>query len=258
MPIKTRHLRGDTLVEVMFSIGIFALIAVISINLMNNGVSTAQTTLEISMARNEIDAQAEALRFVHNSHVAEKELNSSNQQFQELWEKIVEDALDPSIELANSFNQINTCEDIYKYDEDPFKKYFVLNPRLMQPNLSAKITTSGSYYNIGNYTNLINDFMIIKGASPSRQLKAASLYPRILYDSAGGGAASGVDVLQEESFDIKISAAEGIWVIAVKGEGQDIPEFYDFYIRTCWYAPGRKAPSTIGTIVRLYNPKRAN
>ena len=32
------------------------------------------------------------------------------------------------------------------------------------------------------------------------------------------------------------------------------PEFYDFHIRTCWYGPGETVPTTIGTIIRLYNP----
>lgn len=35
----------------------------------------------------------------------------------------------------------------------------------------------------------------------------------------------------------------------------ETPEFFDFHIRTCWYAPGVKRPSTIATIVRLYNPE---
>ena len=65
-----RHLkskRGDTLIEVMLSISIFAFVAMLTINMMNDGINTAQRTLEAEMARNEIDAQAEALRFIHNN-----------------------------------------------------------------------------------------------------------------------------------------------------------------------------------------------
>ena len=62
-----------------------------------------------------------------------------------------------------------------------------------------------------------------------------------------------------------MARAEGIWIIAVRDKTDSanssanknnvIPEFYDFHIRTCWTAPGRARPSTIGTIIRLYNPE---
>ena len=75
---------GDTIIEVTLSITIFSLIAVLSLNLMNNGVSNAQRTLEITMARNEIDAQAEALRYIHSSYVAERQLSRGQSQFRKL------------------------------------------------------------------------------------------------------------------------------------------------------------------------------
>ena len=71
MQIKEK--RGDTLIEVMLSIAIFSLVAIITINMMNDGLNTAQRTLETEMARNEIDAQAEALRFIHNNYVSERQ-----------------------------------------------------------------------------------------------------------------------------------------------------------------------------------------
>jgi hypothetical protein len=54
-----------------------------------------------------------------------------------------------------------------------------------------------------------------------------------------------------------INRAEGIWVIAVFSNQNDKnrSEYFDFYIRTCWQAAGATAPSTITTIVRLYNPE---
>jgi hypothetical protein len=30
--------------------------------------------------------------------------------------------------------------------------------------------------------------------------------------------------------------------------------YFDFYIRSCWYAPGANTPSTISTVIRLHNP----
>ena len=56
--------------------------------------------------------------------------------------------------------------------------------------------------------------------------------------------------------------AEGIYVMAVKdadstnlvNESGNKSAFYDFYIRTCWYGTDAKEPSTISTVIRLYDP----
>ena len=56
MRIINKLRRGDTLIEVMFSVTVFALVIVISVNLMNGGLNTAQKTLETTMTRNEMAA----------------------------------------------------------------------------------------------------------------------------------------------------------------------------------------------------------
>jgi type II secretory pathway pseudopilin PulG len=62
--------KGDTIIEVLFAITIFSLVAVGSMSIMNQGTQTAQRSLEITLVRSEIDAQAEALRFIHESYIA--------------------------------------------------------------------------------------------------------------------------------------------------------------------------------------------
>jgi len=67
--------------------------------------------------------------------------------------------------------------------------------------------------------------------------------------------------LAETQIYRKLQWLEGVWVVAVGGDNTDIIrstnnfEFFDFYIRTCWQAVGLDAPSTLTTIVRLYNPE---
>lgn len=63
--------RGDTIVEVLFAITIFSMIVVITLSLMNQGTATARRTFEIAQVREQIDGQAEALRFLHESYVTE-------------------------------------------------------------------------------------------------------------------------------------------------------------------------------------------
>ena len=70
--IKRVGKRGDTLIEVMLAVGIFSMVAVAVVAVMSGGTSSAQTALETTLAREEIDAQAEALRFIQASYIADK------------------------------------------------------------------------------------------------------------------------------------------------------------------------------------------
>ncbi len=49
--------RGDTLIEVMLAFAIFSLVVVGSIMLMNKGMDTAQRALELTLVRQQVDAQ---------------------------------------------------------------------------------------------------------------------------------------------------------------------------------------------------------
>ena len=85
--------RGDTLIEVMFAVGVFGLAAVGAISLMNRGLATAQNTLEVTMARQEIDGQAEILRFLHSAYLSSKDTISeepctSPKSYRDLWKCI--------------------------------------------------------------------------------------------------------------------------------------------------------------------------
>lgn len=68
--VRRLHTKGDTLIEVLFSITVFSLLAVGGLSIMNQGLSSAQRALEITLVRNEIDAQAETLRFLNSSYVS--------------------------------------------------------------------------------------------------------------------------------------------------------------------------------------------
>ena len=60
MRLKTS--RGDTIIEVLLAITVFSMVAVGAIAIMNQGTNAAQRALEITLVRQQIDAQAEALR----------------------------------------------------------------------------------------------------------------------------------------------------------------------------------------------------
>lgn len=54
--------RGDTIIEVLLAFAVFSLVSVGSMVVMNQGTNASQRALEITMVREQVDAQADALR----------------------------------------------------------------------------------------------------------------------------------------------------------------------------------------------------
>lgn len=255
MSLISRTYRGDTIVEVTFSIAIFALVSVLSINLMNSGLSTSQATLEVNLARDEIDSQSEALRFIHNSYLSERELSGNSDDarvYRALWQRLTDAVGTGGGGLANDpgtisdFN-ISNCSDAYNSSKPEFigsDHAFIINTRKIDPtNPNATIVEySGSKFS------------------------ESKLGPRIIYTGStgntddnlieNGGTTSGYNL---EKPYTTLARSESIWVLAVRSEQTDLntgkPQYFDFHIRTCWYAPSHTYPSTIATIIRLYNPE---
>lgn len=245
--------RGDTIIEVMFAIAIFCLVAIISISLMNNGVSSAENSLEVVTVRNELNAQAEALRFIHSSYISELTLkecgdpslapNEECQEYKDLWNKIVDNAIKAD-EFADFDYPPNTCREIYTDDLSHStlvkNKAFILNARNLSPS-----DVDSTYINasVGSNWELFTE-------SP--------LNARILYtDTSSTGDSE--ELSETKDYNV-VARAEGIWVIAVKDSENNAdgkPRFYDFYIQTCWYGPNALHPTTLDTVIRLYNPAGA-
>lgn len=283
---KTTERRGDTLIEVMLSISIFAMVSLLTINMMNNGINTAQRTLETEMARNEIDAQAEALRYIHNNYVAER--NMDNSQFRDAWNSITAKAMKPSdlvdkesetFKAYFDINNMETCDDAYVKPGGHLDSYnaFIINPRLLIPNNfsnSGKDQTMAinhgdiEYLGVG-YRDLLDEMLVYyrNGEDASSKFASPSLYPRIIYSplqTRDGNKNSGKTTENGALYDgteiyNKIERAEGIWINVAGNNNNKLDvkrsDYFDFYIRTCWQSAGTNTPSTITTVVRLYNPE---
>lgn len=77
MRLRRHQERGDTIVEVLFAVVVFAMVAVSSMAIMNQGTATAERSLEITLVRQQMDAQAEAIRYIHTAYVASFQNNGS-------------------------------------------------------------------------------------------------------------------------------------------------------------------------------------
>ena len=161
MQVKKHHQvkRGDTIIEVMFAIAVFCLVAVISVSMMNMGVAQAENALEVTVTRNELNAQAEALRFIHSAYISEKSLptydkltpaeisagTSKYQIYTNLWSKITSNAIKPN-ELGDFANLgdlvVQGCRKVYDNNGSSENllsknKAFVLNTRDLSTTSSS-------------------------------------------------------------------------------------------------------------------------
>lgn len=237
---KNKH--GDTLIEVTLAIGIFSMVAVAAVSVLSASTSSAEDTLEASITREQIDAQADALRFIQNAALVDHD--TATPKFSNLWDEIKKNAI--TIENTWSDEQIkkviqytpDSCEDNYK--EDIFKKAFIIDPN-----------------QLGNYANEKADVKSVyidketKNNSSKPILVTTSTYPRLVY----GNNNTSSEALFSSDTSGDLLLAEGIYVIAVKdsrNQSNDAAEYYDFYIRTCWYnTDDSERPSTISTVIRL-------
>ena len=222
--------RGDTIIELLFALSIFSLVAILSITVMNLGVSIAEANLELNMARNEVDAQAEAIRFIQNSYLVEREL--ATKPYEPLWSKIEEIANKNTEVIALDSISSSSCEQFF----DTYKsKGFVVNTRTINPEKVGDTIKTGD------------------------AISAATLGARLIYNSD--------EQALNQDTGTGLTRSEGIIVIPVKSRdhkddgstynpiNNTNPQFYDFHIYTCWNSPQNNRPTTTGTILRLYNPE---
>ncbi len=254
----TKHIygekRGDTLIEVMFAIAVFSMVAIISITMMNSGVAGGERSLELVTARNEVNAQAEALRFIHAAYTSElvlptceTDLSGKCQQYEKLWKKIVNNAIELSTDEKLPIPQpLNSCQEVYDDKNALLRETnaFVLNTRAI-----GSKTSEGTYIGIHE-------------AGSDKLFSPATLGARIVYIKDDGEFSENGDNSAEKMssnsvlYD-KVGHVEGIWDFAVKSKERadgGVPRFYDFYIQSCWYGSNSVAPTSIDTVIRLYNP----
>lgn len=210
--------KGDTLIEVLFAITIFSLIAVGSLAIMNQGTATSQRALEITLVRNEIDAQAETLRFLNSSYIAAYgtsfELDTPAGQWQTMQSSIIATAATS----ASTFGvESTTCPG---------------------PGMTTLLPN-------GSFIMNTHDATFVAPTTPN-MFNLAQTFSQVRYDEISG----------------QVSSSDGIWIEAVRSSvvvDASNPEYnagyIDFHIRACWESPGQSVPLTIGTIVRLYEPR---
>lgn len=234
----TRCLRqkaGDTLVEVTLAVGIFSMVAVAVVSVVNGSMSKAQAALETTLARESIDIQADAVRFIQAAASVEASSVDENTPYLDLWGAITKDAYSnataPAADTACDYflgSEFNSNKAVFAIDVSQLGK----KPSDSEKN--AWLSKTARH----NTTSTNNIF------------REASTYPRLIYGPAPAG----------------LSAVEGLYVVPIMGDTVNTYDsdagtliqkslYYDFAVHACWNAPGSKTTSHIYTTIRLTNPK---
>lgn len=211
--------RGDTLIEVLFAVTVFSLVIVSALSIMNQGTSASQRSLEMSLVSQQIFNQTEALRFMHESYVTNYQVGYES-----------------------------------------------------TPNLTIAGPT-GQFYKVIQNINLTNQTSPVRQASPFVNLESCPTPPRgsFIINTRTGAAVTSGAIFRPTSTYARLNFnganpnvldnAAGIWIEGIKSDNivgdpsQAGTGYIDFHIRACWEAPGANAPITLGTIVRLYEPR---
>ncbi|HRQ97915.1 MAG TPA: hypothetical protein PK265_01130 [Candidatus Saccharibacteria bacterium] len=212
--MRRRRDKGDTLIEVLFAVSVFSLVAVGGISIMNQGSAASQRSLEITLVRQQIDSQAETLRFLNSSYVSAYSTGATYPAGTPAgqWQQIRDNIKSSGAKDASSFGVgSGDCP-------------------VSPPDGSFIMNTHGA-----KFVSLAGD-----------KYTPATTYSQVRY-------------IQDGSTQV-IDSSEGLWVEGVLSDtdntdSQGNAGYIDFHIRACWDSPGLSVPMTLGTIVRLYEPR---
>lgn len=211
---QTRRQKGDTLIEVLFAVTVFSLVAVSSLAIMNQGTLSSQRSLEMSLVTQQVDNQAQTLRFLHEAYVTNYQLGYENT---------------PNLTLTGATGQFYNIVQYLKTNGPAQASPFINPTTCLTP-------PSGSFVlNTRRGTAVMNP-TIFRQPTTYAQLNFNQTAPTVL-DSSGG------------------VWIEGIRSDVVTTAGQRNPGYIDFHIRACWQTQSAQQPLTLGTIVRLYEPR---
>lgn len=64
----SKYQKGETIIELVIAFAIFSLAAVGTIAILNKGIAATQRNLEATLVRQQVDSQADLLRYLHDTH----------------------------------------------------------------------------------------------------------------------------------------------------------------------------------------------
>lgn len=217
MRLIKSYQRADTIIEVMIAFGIFAASISATLLIMNLGVANAMRSLEVTLVRQQMDSQVEAIRYIHTAYVSDyqKGSNLPMKPPSIRWDEIKDRSTGMTPDQVYSFSENDTkCP---AATSDIRSAFFI--DEFAQGGQALKIRTG-------------TDIVL---AAPSE----ATLPPYAQIDYSTGN-----------------PKAYNMWIQAVPSSGAGATKYVDFHVRACWDSSASTVPVTLGTLVRLYDPKQ--
>lgn len=216
--LKRLKQRGDTVVEVTLSFAALGFVIVVIFTIMNTGLNSVQRSLEITQVRQQIDSQAEGLRFIHKAYTSVYDRNAA--------------APPPADEVAGQWVKFRTT-------------YNANGGGTQLPFNQANPTCPKTYDSKAFYIDTFSDeASMIKPAANIKSMSVATPdvppFAQVYRQTPNSP-----------------STSYGLWVNAYytpRDVAANKPGYIDFRINACWQDVRNKTPDTIGTIVRLYEP----
>ena len=245
--------RGDTLIEVALAIGIFSLVAITVVSVVSASLTGSQSALETTVTREETDAQAEALRFIHDSYVTGTQSKKITENiYGDLWRALTARAVEEDSPSAVLDYTPEVCSSLYEGNG-------ILNTANTGPN---PFIINTRQLNTVDPTKIIIEN---KSSDTTGVFYEPSTFPRIIYGNIIGSGGDGKDYYSQTTSKYQtIKRVEGIYITVVSGKSKIVKDggvtvnsetaYYDFYIHSCWMPPNTDRASTISTVVRLYDP----
>lgn len=214
--------RGDTMIEVLLASAIFGFIALLTVALMNSGMLVSQSNLQLTMARNEVNAQAEALRYIHNAYTNSPGSGSGDgtwNQYKQLWDQVTSYAMSKSELEDHQAPDGASCQEVYD-TEVVAGQSIVLNTNAVQLGAANTIITSP--------LEITDSFPFLAFSEGNQVTGAYGIWVNVVTGDDSHPVAGGT----------------------TRGD----PPYYEFFINTCWDSVGTGAPTRLDTVLRLYNP----
>lgn len=225
--------KGDTIVEVIFGFTIFSLVAVGGLSLMNRGAAIAQQSLEISLVRDQMDSQVDALRYAHDAYIAN--YGQTGTDSEKVWNKIVgTNSVGSGAQPFENMASNQKCT-LPSAGENP---PFALDIRKLDGE-----NDSTPVLQFSSSPSTVDVPVSDTSGAGSRDDFSSTTYAQVRYSYADGT-------------PLATAISQGVWIQSIKQPTIDgkQPGYYDFHIRACWLSPGQAIPVTLGTIVRFYDP----
>lgn len=210
--------RGDTMIEVLLAVTIFSVVAVMGLTVMNQGSAASQRSLEITLVRQEMDAQATALRFMYDAAIAQKGALGYDSS---------------TVSPTSPAGKWNAILGLRKASAMPLVNMVLGGVDCVAPSsVTNAFVVNTKTANVQSYS--MNTALWSK----------AAVYSRVRYQPSPSTAIAGIEGIWVEAVEKAPEVRASVTT----------PGYTDFHIRACWTTVGQSRPVTLGTIVRLYEP----